>query len=151
MTELRDLSDAVKADYDRLMEKQTRELATADRWKMVRDLSAAVLLCYVGVLFVLVLWAALTGSLMAMGVATMLSLKAPEVFIVGGAVLCASVFRAHTLSRQLREKMFTLYGIAVDETITPHVYSAPPRAFVGPQLESTRAAMDAQAGVSEPA
>jgi hypothetical protein len=141
MTTRRQLSDAVKADYDRLVALDTAGNAALERWTLTRAISGWLIVGVAATMTLLVLGSML-GSVVAGVLFVMLLLGGP--FMVIPAVVVFLIAAANVTARQrgTRARMFTLYGIEVDESITPAVYRVSvPATWLHPQLHDTRRAL----------
>lgn len=138
MTTPRALSDAVKADYDRLVELDASGQAAQARWELTRTISGSLILGIALALAVLML-ASMSGAVIAGVLFVMLMLGAPFL-VIPAAVVFAVAHSALTAGRRrTRARMFTLYGIDVDDRIAPAVYRVNvPATWLHPQLTETR-------------
>lgn len=135
----RQLSDAVKADYETILSNRPVETSRIRAWKRTRLIAAAI---GVGVI---VGWLALltvsvaVGSFIGISLALLTGAASPFI-LVPALLLCVTAQVAiYSLERKRREAIFTLYGITIDDSITPPVYAlAIPHAWVKPELAHTR-------------
>lgn len=138
MTTPRQLSDAVKADYDRLVALDAAGASTLARWVLTRTISGGILLGVAATLVLLTL-GALSGSALAAVLLVMLLFSGPFLVIPAVSVFAIAVTTVAAKRRGIRDRMFTLYGIDVDESITPAVYRVNvPDRWLHPQLTETR-------------
>lgn len=137
----RELSDAIRADHDEILGARPDETRSLDRWRIVRTISGWTAFgVAITVLGMLVLSLG-TGSLIGFILWALLSLGAPLLFIPAAIVWVVAAVTTIRIEAKRRERMFTLYGITVDYTIDPPVYSVGhlPASHLKTELHRTRA------------
>lgn len=136
----RQLSDAIKADYDEILAGRTEESHGIERWATVRTITACIALGVVTSMLITLL-TAFAEPVLAFFVFVPLFFAATTLLIPAFIVWAAASLTAARLEAQRREVMFTEYGIVVDRTLTPHVYSVAnlSRSGLEPELRRTRA------------
>ncbi|SDH48239.1 hypothetical protein [Microbacterium sp. 77mftsu3.1] len=134
------LSDAVKTDYDELVTPLTAR-QQFERWRAVLLVATLVLVGIVigGVVStILFTFAGPTGGI----VAAIVTGVEPLLLVPAFAVCLYALKQTKRYRAQERETMFTLYGISVDASTTPHIYSiGVPESWVKPALVNTRKAL----------
>lgn len=137
----RQLSDAVKADYDEILEGRTEESRTIERWSSVRVISGWISFGVALAVFGTLLTSLVAGSLLGFIVFALLFIGAPLLFVPALIVWAVATTTAASLESKRRARMFALYGVTVDRSVEPHVYSVGtlPVSWLKPELHRTRA------------
>ena len=135
----RQLSDAVKADFDRLIAQRTADTAALDRWGITRAVAGWITLGVVATVLFGLLLALSFGPLGVVLLAFLGVFISPVLFVPAFIVWAVAQSAVYQIRRRAREALFTEYGISVDRSITPHVYAvSTPDRELHPELVETR-------------
>lgn len=148
----RQLSDAIKADHDEILDGRAEEARAIGRWTLTRTISgwiAAGIAIGVAGIFVMALF---TGSGFGLILFAMLVLISPLLFSPALLVWFIAAMNVHRLEARRREMMFTQYGVTVDRTVAPHAYSVSglPAAWLRPEMHRTRTLLLGETAAEEP-
>jgi hypothetical protein len=136
----RQLSDAVKADYDRIVAANTTDAASTARWNLTRQIAGWLVVGPSAFVILLLLGAVGLQSLVLGAMFFVLTPFAPFIVFPAAIVWFIGVLAADSVHKRSREWMFTEYGITVDQSVTPPVYSVSglPVTWLKPELTETR-------------
>lgn len=136
----RQLSDAIQADYEEVIAARPDETAAIARWTHTRTVAGWITLGTVIGFAFLVLLTMLTASLFAFVLLVFAFIGSPFLVIPGFIMWLVASTHVSRLEAARREAIFTTYGISIDRSVSPHVYSiAVPATWVKPELHRTRA------------
>lgn len=140
----RQLSDAVKADWDRIVAEQPERTRNLERWVLVRNIAGGV----AAVTFLLTLVVFFAGIVLQAFLAVLagifLAATTVPVVVISGIVWAIALIRVDAIRKLERERMFTLYAIRVDERVNPPVYTVTvPGGWLHPDLTATRELLSA--------
>ena len=137
----RQLSDAVQADHDEILASHDAWTRPVERWTLVRTISGWTALAIAITVFATLVLSALTGSLVSWILFLLLFIATPVIVVPAAVLWVVSVITVSHLRARLGEKVYALYGITVDRTVEPAVYSVGnlPVSWLKPELHRTRA------------
>lgn len=136
----RQLSDAIKADYDEILAGRPEESRAIERWTTVRTIAGWTAASVFIVMLVMLLASVFTGSLLGFLFFAIIFIGAPVLYGPAFILWLVATLNASRLETQRRESIFTLYGITVDRSHEPAVYSINtiPATWLKPELHRTR-------------
>lgn len=135
-----ELSAALKADYDRIVAKDTGHTTAVERWTRVKTGSKwvgiiSLALSVAAILLLLAIWP--EGALALFFVATPFL---PGACLISLLVFLYAEYALVSRRENMESRMATVYGITIDTSAIPHRFStALPAAEVHPDLAETRA------------
>lgn len=136
----RELSNAIQADYDEIVEGRVAESARIGQWETAAAVAKYMTFGVIWVMILTPILSLLAGSLLGLVILSMMVFSSPIVLVPTAIVWFVATRTVIDLRAKRREAMFTLYGISVDATVKPEVYSVGvPAAWLKPQLHRTRA------------
>lgn len=139
MTTPRQLSDAVKADYERLAAEHAQKHPGAEKWQTARNVSKWIAFISLVVIVTSILFAATTATFGGFLLLVLVFPLVPLVLIPAFIVWVVAMVTIDSHRRRTDEAMFTEYGITVDRSIEPPVYSVTiPYAWLPMKLVYTR-------------
>lgn len=136
----RQLSDAIQADYEEILESRPEETRRLERWRAARLITGWMMFSYLAVCVTPMVLALTTWSLAWLSVAILFGFVAPLILVPGITIWTVAAVTMSRLESGQRSHMFTTYGITVDRTVTPAVYSVSgiPVTWLKPELRRTR-------------
>lgn len=137
----RQLSDAIQADYDDIVDGHADESRSINRWATVRSTAGwAVVVILVG-MFTALLASLAVGSLLGFLAACLTFFGMPFLLIPALIMWAVATATVAQLEAKRRERMFALYGITIDHSVEPPVYSVGtlPVSWLKPEMHRTRA------------